>query len=148
MPRNEVQLGRVLSTLSSAGIYASRALPGGKLSAVLSLVSLPLSRKLQFCACCYGNQSNHAITTRIKNWSLDAYLNKVNQKHEFHETCHSVSFYFKKKKKKTPNYAVTPQCQSEFTPIDSGIVVSQHHLESFIYEIKCNGMTIFMEFMI
>ena len=25
-------------------------------------------------------------------------------------------------------------------------MVSQHRLESFFYEIKCNGMTIFMEF--
>ena len=30
---------------------------------------------------------------------------------EFHETCHSVSFYLMKKKK-TPNDAVTPQRQS------------------------------------
>ena len=34
--------------------------------------------------------------------------------HEFHETCHSVIFYFMKKK--TPNDAVTPRCQSQFTP--------------------------------
>ena len=34
--------------------------------------------------------------------------------HEFHETCHSVTFY--SMKKKTPNDAVTPQCQSQFTP--------------------------------
>ena len=34
--------------------------------------------------------------------------------HEFFETCHSVTFYFMKKK--TPNHAVTPQCQSQFTP--------------------------------
>ena len=34
--------------------------------------------------------------------------------HEFHETCNSVTFYFMEKK--TPNYAVTPQCQSQFTP--------------------------------
>ena len=33
--------------------------------------------------------------------------------HEFHETCHSVTFYFMKK---TPNDAVTPQRQSQFTP--------------------------------
>ena len=26
-------------------------------------------------------------------------------------------------------------------------MVSQHRLESFFHEIKCNGMTIFMEFM-
>ena len=31
--------------------------------------------------------------------------------HEFHETCHSVTFYFMKK-----DNAVTPQCQSQFTP--------------------------------
>ena len=33
--------------------------------------------------------------------------------HEFHETCHSVTFYFMKK---TTNDAVTPQRQSQFTP--------------------------------
>ena len=33
--------------------------------------------------------------------------------HEFHETCHSVTFYFMKT---TPNDAVTPQRQSQFTP--------------------------------
>ena len=27
-------------------------------------------------------------------------------------------------------------------------MVSQHHLESFFHEIKCNGMTSFMEFML
>ena len=64
--------------------------------------------------------------------------------------------------KKTPNNAVT-QHHSQFTPkmkanavprllsslvwIDSGVVVSQNHLESFLSEIKCNGMTSFMEFM-
>ena len=31
--------------------------------------------------------------------------------------------------------------------IDSGIVVSQHQLGSFLHEIKCNGITSFMEFM-
>ena len=33
--------------------------------------------------------------------------------HEFKETCHSVTSYFMKK---TPNDAVTPQRQSQFTP--------------------------------
>ena len=42
--------------------------------------------------------------------SLSKYLTV---KHEFHETCHSVTFYFIKK---TPNDAVTPQRQSQFTP--------------------------------
>ena len=31
--------------------------------------------------------------------------------------------------------------------IDSGVVVSQHRLGFFFHEIKCNGMTSFMEFM-
>ena len=31
--------------------------------------------------------------------------------------------------------------------IDSGVVVSQHRLESIFHGINCNGMTIFMEFM-
>ena len=66
--------------------------------------------------------------------------------------------------KKTPNDAVTPQSQSQFTPkmkantvprllsslvwIDSGVEVSQNRLESFFHEIKCNGMMNFMEFMV
>ena len=33
--------------------------------------------------------------------------------HKFHETYHSVTFYFIKK---TPHDAVTPQRQSQFTP--------------------------------
>ena len=32
--------------------------------------------------------------------------------------------------------------------IDSGVVVSQHRLESFFHEMKCNGMTNFLEFML
>ena len=32
--------------------------------------------------------------------------------------------------------------------IDSVVVVSQYRLESFVHEIKCNGMTSFMEFML
>ena len=32
--------------------------------------------------------------------------------HEFHETCHSITFFHEK----TPNNAVTPQRQSQFTP--------------------------------
>ena len=80
---------------------------------------------------------------------ISSYFDVCNQdaviKHGFHETCYSVKFYFMKKK--TPNNAVTPQCQSQFTPkmkananprllsslvrIDSGLVVSQHRLESF-----------------
>ena len=55
-------------------------------------------------------------------------------------------------------------CTSQFTPkmkanaeprllsslvwIDSGVVVSQHCLESCFHEIKCNGMTSFMESML
>ena len=65
--------------------------------------------------------------------------------HVFHETSHSVTSYFTKKK--TPNDAVTPQRHCQFAPkmkanavprflsslvwIDSGVVVSQHRLVSF-----------------
>ena len=65
--------------------------------------------------------------------------------------------------KETPNNALTPQGQSHFTTkmkanaeprllsslvwIDSGVVMSQHRLESFFHEIKCNGMTSFVEFL-
>ena len=45
---------------------------------------------------------------------VKAMLNLVYTAHEFHEICHSVTFNFKKKK--TPNYAVTPYGQSQFTP--------------------------------
>ena len=41
-----------------------------------------------------------------------------------------------------------PRLLSSLVRIDSGIVVSQHLLESYFYEIKCNGMMIFVEFMV
>ena len=44
--------------------------------------------------------------------------------------------------------AKAEQCLlSSLVWFDSGVVVSQHRLESFSHEIKCNGMTSFMEFM-
>ena len=39
-----------------------------------------------------------------------------------------------------------PRLLSSLVWIDSGVVMSQHHLESFVHEIKCNGMTSFIEF--
>ena len=39
-----------------------------------------------------------------------------------------------------------PHLLSSLVLIDSGVVVSQHRLELFFHEIKCNGMTSFMEF--
>ena len=68
--------------------------------------------------------------------------------HEFHETCHSVAFYFMKKK--TPNDDVTLQFQGQFTPkmkanpiprLLSSLVWIDHYNQ-------CNGMTSFMEFML
>ena len=66
--------------------------------------------------------------------------------HELYETCHSVTFYFMKK---TPNSAVTPQRQSQFTPkmkanavpllLSSLVWIDQYN--------ECNGMKSFMEFM-
>ena len=41
-----------------------------------------------------------------------------------------------------------PGLLSSLMWIDSGIVVSQHRLESFFHETKCNRMTSFMEFML
>ena len=72
---------------------------------------------------------------------------RAGAQHEFHET-HSVTFYFRKKKK-TPDDAVTPLRQSQFTPkmkanavprLLSSLVWIDHYNE-------CNGMTTFMEFM-
>ena len=40
-----------------------------------------------------------------------------------------------------------PRLLSSLVWIDSGTAGSQHRLEYFFYEIKCNGMMIFMEFM-
>ena len=40
------------------------------------------------------------------------------------------------------------QMLSSLVWIDSGVVVSQHRLESFFHEIECNGMMNFMEFML
>ena len=68
--------------------------------------------------------------------------------HEFYETCHSVTFHctgqFTPKMKANAN----PRLLSSLVWIDSGVVVSQHRLESFFHEIRCSGMTSFMEFMI
>ena len=41
-----------------------------------------------------------------------------------------------------------PRLLSSLVCIDSGVVVSQHRLWSLFYEIKCKGMTIFIEFML
>ena len=72
----------------------------------------------------------------------------LHNEHEFHETCHSVTFYFMKIK--TPNDAVTPQCQSQFTPKMKANAVSR--LLSYLVWIdqynECNGLTSFMEFMV
>ena len=40
-----------------------------------------------------------------------------------------------------------PRLLSSLVWIDSGVVVSQHRLESFFHDFKCNGMMNFMEFM-
>ena len=40
-----------------------------------------------------------------------------------------------------------PRLLSSLVRIDSSVVVSQHRLESFFHEIKCSGMTSFMEFL-
>ena len=40
-----------------------------------------------------------------------------------------------------------PHLLSSLVRIDSGVVVSQHHLESSFHEVRCNAMTNFMEFM-
>ena len=68
--------------------------------------------------------------------------------HEFHETCHAVTFIVlvNSQPKMKPN--TEPRLLSSLVWIDSGIMVSQHRLESFIQEIECNRMTSFMEFMI
>ena len=41
-----------------------------------------------------------------------------------------------------------PHLLSSLVWIDSGLVVSQHSSESFFHEIKCYGMTSFMELML
>ena len=68
--------------------------------------------------------------------------------HEFHETCHSVTFYFMKKDSKW--CCETPLGQSQFTPkmktnavprlLSSLVWIDQYN--------ECNGMTSFMEFII
>ena len=40
-----------------------------------------------------------------------------------------------------------PRLLSSLVWIDSGVVVSQHRLESFFHDIKCNWITSFKEFM-
>ena len=66
--------------------------------------------------------------------------------YEFHETCHSVTLYFMKKK--TPNDAVTPHRQGQFTPKMKANAVPRL-LSSLVWidqYYECNGMTGFMEF--
>ena len=67
--------------------------------------------------------------------------------HDFHKTCHFVTFYFVEEK--TPNDAVRPQHQSQFTPKMKANAVP-HLLSSLVWidqYNECNGMTSFVEFM-
>ena len=80
--------------------------------------------------------------------------------HEFHETCHSVTFYFMKKDSKQSCDTATPESihikdeskrGTAFAFIFGvnwlwccGVTAS---FGVFFHEIKCNGMTSFMEFM-
>ena len=50
----------------------------------------------------------------------------------------------------TPKMKVNaePQLLSSLVRIDSGVVAWKHRLESFFHEMKCNGMTGFMEFLL
>ena len=71
----------------------------------------------------------------------------LNHSHEFRKAYHSITFYFMKK---TPDDAVTPQRQSQFTPKMKANAVPR--LLSFLVWIdqynECNEMTSFMECMI
>ena len=61
-------------------------------------------------------EGQHGGPTGMAN--IDA--KQANTAYEFHENCHSVTFYVMKKDSKrccdTTNDAVTPQRQSQFTP--------------------------------
>ena len=59
------------------------------------------------CQCSHGCHAN-------KECRRTCCCSRQKITHEFHETCRSVTLFFLKKK--TPNDAVTPQHQSQFTP--------------------------------
>ena len=69
-------------------------------------------------------------------------------RHEFHETCHSVTLIVVVNSHQRWKQMLNRSLLSSLVWINSGIAVSQHRLESFFHEIKCNRLTIFMEFML
>ena len=68
--------------------------------------------------------------------------------HEFHDTCHSVNIHCTGQFTPKMKANAEPRLLSSLVWIDSDVEVSQHRLESCFQEIKCNGKTSFMEFMI
>ena len=96
--------------------------------------------------------NEHIMAYSQKGWSSTfciVHTQSHRGKHEFHE-------------KKTPNDAVTPQGQSQFTPktkanavprlLSSLVWIDWRYgvtasFGVFFHEIKCNGMTSFIEFM-
>ena len=98
-------------------------------------------------------QATHAILCTNVSGRLPAFYSSFhnfchcNKLHEFHEPCHSVTFIVLVHSHQRWKQTLNRSLLSSLMWIDSGIVVSQHRLESFFHEIKCNGMTIFMEFM-
>ena len=95
-------------------------------------------RSVCFIAALVPTYIRHLLVWK-SHWNLSSI-------HEFHETCHSITFYFMKKDSKN---AVTPQHQSQFTPKMKANAVPR--LFSSLVWIdqynECNGMTSFMEFM-
>ena len=91
---------------------------------------------------------NNCLILIFKNLNQELHCTVLQQttRHEFHETCHSVTFYFMKKK--TTNDAVTLQRQSQFTPKMKANAVPRL-LSSLVWidqYNECNGLTSFMEF--
>ena len=83
----------------------------------------------------------------VINSFITSTLTSCNSFHEFHEACHSFTFLFREKR--TPNGAVTPQRQSQFTP-KMKANAKPRLLSSLVWIDQCNecnGMTCFMELM-
>ena len=71
-------------------------------------------------------------------------------KHEFHETCHSVTFYFMKKRLQTMLWHHNARVNSHQRWKQTWSCVCFHlwcELTSTLNSVECNRMTSFMEFM-
>ena len=126
-----VRSGKVCQVISNAA-------PNSQLSAVLC--------EQASCAkvmCKFNARLTAHHTKQDTDWQSKPHLWKSKMKEEcasnhlFHETCHSITFYFMKKK--TLNDAVTSQHHSQFTPKVKANVVPRL-LSSLVWIDQYNEM--------